>query len=106
MLLRGQSSRVLCSCVSPCPSHNPPCAPLRADVRAAERAQVEAERRSKAHAEGAMGTVQGEVVSATLDFLSKELLRLSEHHKIASVVRAAEMARRERCVSFLCVVLL
>jgi hypothetical protein len=46
-----------------------------------------------------MGTVQGEVVSATLDFLSKELVRLSEHHKIATVVRAAEMARRERCVA-------
>ena len=43
-----------------------------------------------------MGTIQGEVISATLDFLSKELVRLNEHHKIATIVRAAEIARRER----------
>lgn len=67
-----------------------------AEIRTAEAARHQAERRAKVHEEGVMGTVQGEVVSATLDFLSKELVRLSEHHKIATVVRAAEMARRER----------
>ncbi len=66
--------------------------------REAEAARRFHETRLKEHADGAMGTLQGEVISATLDFLSKELVRLNEHHKIATIVRAAEIARRERCV--------
>ncbi len=67
-----------------------------AEVRATEESQRLQEIHAKEHAEGAMGSIQGEVVSATLDFLSKELVRLNEHHKIASIVRSAEIARRER----------
>ena len=67
-----------------------------AEEHEAEAARRFQEERAKEHADSTMGSIQGEVISATLDFLSKELVRLNEHHKIATIVRAAEIARRER----------
>lgn len=40
--------------------------------------------------------LQGEVISETLDNLSKKLLRITEEKKIRAKVEAAENERRER----------
>lgn len=41
-------------------------------------------------------SLQGEVISETLDQLSKELLRIKQEKKIASMVKVAENDRRLR----------
>lgn len=41
-------------------------------------------------------TMQGEVISNALDFISKEIVRMSEERKIASMVKLANFTRRQR----------
>lgn len=41
-------------------------------------------------------TMQGEVIASTLDFVSKEIVRIMEEQKIADMVRGAEATRRQR----------
>jgi hypothetical protein len=65
---------------------------------AAKAAEAARQERVQGHGAGTLDAITGEVVSATLDFLSKELVRMTEHKKIAAIVRAAEVARRERYV--------
>ena len=40
--------------------------------------------------------IQGEYIGLTLDFLSKELVRLREERRIAAMVKLAERTRRMR----------
>ena len=40
--------------------------------------------------------MQGEVISNALDFISKEIVRMSEERKIASMVKLANFTRRQR----------
>ncbi|CAJ1335719.1 unnamed protein product [Effrenium voratum] len=74
---------------------------LRAAERFAETAtRVEEKRyvdqmRDKAF-EGVLESVQGSVISQTLDQLSKELLRFQEERRIAAMVKLAERDRQER----------
>lgn len=46
--------------------------------------------------ENAFNTIQGEVIAKTLDFLSKEVLRVSEQRKISALVEHANKMRRVR----------
>jgi len=46
--------------------------------------------------EGAMDTLQGEAISATLDFLSKELVRKNEQERLMGVAADASAARTKR----------
>jgi hypothetical protein len=48
------------------------------------------------HETATLDTVQGEVVASTLDFLSKELVRMTEQKKIAEIAFTAERTRRLR----------
>jgi hypothetical protein len=43
-----------------------------------------------------MDTMAGEVVASTLDFVSKEIVRMFEEQKIADMVRGANATRRQR----------
>lgn len=71
----------------------------RADLIAELRAEAEDDvaqaisRRAAEHTSGLLAAVTGEVVSSTLDFLSKELVRLTEHKKIASIVATGVRSR-------------
>mmetsp|Transcript_6333 Transcript_6333/g.14507 ORF Transcript_6333/g.14507 Transcript_6333/m.14507 type:complete len:703 (-) Transcript_6333:77-2185(-) len=74
---------------------------LRAAERFAETATTENEKRyvdqmrDKAF-EGVLESVQGSVISQTLDQLSKELLRFQEERRIAAMVKLAERDRQDR----------
>merc|ERR1719421_720961 len=74
---------------------------LRAAERFAETATTVEEKRyidqlrEKAF-EGVLESIQGSVISATLDQLSKELLRFQEERRIAVMVKLAERDRRLR----------
>merc|ERR1712110_969864 len=46
--------------------------------------------------EGVLESIQGSVISSTLDQLSKELLRFQQERRIAAMVFLAEKDRRER----------
>lgn len=46
--------------------------------------------------EHALKTIQGEVIAKTLDFISKEVLRVSEQRKISALVAHANKMRRIR----------
>lgn len=48
------------------------------------------------HEAATVASVQGEVVASTLDFLSKELVRMTEQKKIAEIAFTAERTRRLR----------
>eukprot|EP01137_Pigoraptor_chileana_P011280 Opistho-2@61878 len=62
-----------------------------------QRQQERAERRhAEAIARSALEAGQGAAVADTLDFLSKELVRLQEERRIAAMVRLAERERRMR----------
>lgn len=69
-----------------------------AESAAAEEVLQEAEHREKAVSSLCEG-LQAELVSHTLDFLSKELVRFREERKLAEMVRQAEWTRRKREVS-------
>jgi hypothetical protein len=66
------------------------------DVRDKEEALNTQAERGIQVLEGAMNTLQGEVVSATLDFLAKELVRKEEAAKLRSVVSKAKDVRVKR----------
>lgn len=74
---------------------------LRAAERYAETATTDEEKRyvgqlrDKAF-EGVLESIQGDVISQTLDHLSKELLRFQEERRIDAMVKMAEMDRRLR----------
>ena len=71
-----------------------------AEAQAEAEAQAQAEAAAATHMaacqDATLDTLQGEVMSATLDFLSKELVRMTEHGRIAAKVAAAERTRRVR----------
>merc|ERR1712127_151202 len=46
--------------------------------------------------EGAMDTLQGEAISATLDFLSRELVRKNEQERLMGVAANASSDRQKR----------
>jgi len=46
--------------------------------------------------EGAMDTLQGEAISATLDFLSKELVRKNEQERLRGIASDAQKTRTKR----------
>lgn len=74
---------------------------LRAAERFAETATIVEEKRyvdqirEKAF-DGVLESIQGSVISSTLDQLSKELLRFQQERRIAAMVWLAEKDRRER----------
>merc|ERR1712070_1015625 len=73
---------------------------LRAAERFAETANTEEKRyidqlREKAF-EGVLESIQGSVISSTLDQLSKELLRFQQERRIAAMVKLAERDRQLR----------
>lgn len=74
---------------------------LRAAERFAETATTDEEKRyidqlrDKAF-EGVLESVQGSVISQTLDQLSKELLRFQQERRIAAMVKLAERDRQDR----------
>merc|ERR1719335_1399478 len=74
---------------------------LRAAERYAESASTEEEKRyleqmRERAFEGALESIQGTVISQTLDQLSKELLRFQEERRIAAMVKLAERDRQLR----------
>jgi hypothetical protein len=71
------------------------------ELRAEEALGVEEARASGAEAVArrlatTMESLQGELVSKTLDYLSKELVRFKDERQIAEMVRQAEWTRRQR----------
>lgn len=74
---------------------------LRAAERCADTASTAEERRFIEQAkerifEGVLESIQGTVISQTLDQLSKELLRFQEERRIAAMVKLAERDRQLR----------
>jgi len=74
---------------------------LRAAERHAEAASTGEERRYVEHLkekaiEGVLESIQGQVISQTLDQLSKELLRFQQERHIAAMVKLAERDRQLR----------
>jgi len=63
---------------------------------AASRAATEAKKLAQKVEQSAADAVQGEMVGATLPFLTSELTRLKEQRRIAAVVQLAERTRRMR----------
>lgn len=68
----------------------------QAQIDAAEDAELEAQRHGTDAATAAVGHVQGEVMGATLDFLAKELVRMTEFSRISALGSRAEETRRSR----------
>lgn len=60
------------------------------------RAEREKSQHQQRLIKGHMESVQGSVIGSTLDFLSKELVRLEEERRISAIVKLAERQRRMR----------
>lgn len=69
---------------------------LAAQTQRVDEEEEEREQRRVRVLEGAMDTVQGEVVSYLLDYLSKELVRMQQRGRISALVNMAEATRRQR----------
>lgn len=68
---------------------------IRDEKVAAAKAAAAARKRQVAE-DTALESLQGELVGQTLDFLSKQLVRLREERRVAAIVKLAERERRVR----------